>query len=290
MWGIKSAGRYQEPIYEYRGQGIGELKQKAQVLGGLECQIAAKLGRRKQCCVDGAKSTTLGTGVKPPKSLGTDQKFGLTGEPMYGGQSKTSKLNNNRFHTDMHLEATGHWGLDMQAKGVCNLIRDLHQAKTLPTLGSDQVTSDLNLTTISTWEGLNPPRLVTNGAAVSGKDWDQLRRENKCRRRNLKATRDYATQWTAYEGAGTPIAPTDNALQPPHCNSMCPVGQALQHPAASLLNDWAQLGYPTKMECPWTKEQMLEAVEQGKHHSALTPDTITHFAAEVVEKVHTNQA
>jgi hypothetical protein len=71
---------------------------------------------------------------------------------------------------------------------------------------------------------------------------------------------------------------------------MCPVGQALQHPAASLLGNWAQLGCPTKMGRPWTKEQMWEAVERGPHRSVLTPDAVAQFAAEEVEKVRTNQA
>jgi hypothetical protein len=71
---------------------------------------------------------------------------------------------------------------------------------------------------------------------------------------------------------------------------MCPAGQALQHPVDSLLNKWAQLGYPTEPGCPWTKEQRWEAVEWVPHCSALTPDAIAHFAAEVAEKVRTNQA
>jgi hypothetical protein len=144
--------------------------------------------------MDTAESLTLGTGVIPPKSLGTDQKFGLTGEPLYGGQGKTSKFNNNLFHTDMHSEATGHWGSATQAKGVCNHVRELHQATTLPTQDSDQANGDLNLTTIPSWESLNPPRLAMSGAAVSGQERDQLCKENKCRRHNLKATRDYAAQ------------------------------------------------------------------------------------------------
>ncbi len=175
MWGIKSAHRYQAPIYENRGQGIREPKQKERVLGGLECQIVAKLGQRMRCSVDAAKSPTLGTEVKPPTSLGTDQKFGLTGEPLCGGQGKTSKLNNNLFHMDMPLEATGHWGSAMNAKRVCDHVRKLHQATTLPTKDSDQATGDLDLTTIiSTWEGLNPPWLAASGVAVSGKDWDNV--------------------------------------------------------------------------------------------------------------------
>jgi hypothetical protein len=79
---------------------------------------------------------------------------------------------------DMHLDATGHWGSATHAKGICNHVRKLHQATTLPTQDSDQATGDLNLTTIYTWEGLNSPQLATSGAAVSGKDRDQLRKEN----------------------------------------------------------------------------------------------------------------
>jgi hypothetical protein len=192
-----------------------------------------------RCSVNAAESPTLGTGVVPPKGLGTDQKIGLTGKPLYQGQGKTSKSNNNLFHMDMHSEATGHWRSATHAKGICNHVRKLHQATTLPTQDSDQAAGDLNLTTISTWEGLNPPRLAMSGAAMRGKELDQLRKENKYRRHNLKATRDYAAQWTAYESTGMPIAPTDHALGPPHHNSMCSARQALQHPAASLLNKWA---------------------------------------------------
>jgi len=43
-----------------------------------------------RCSIDAAKSPILGTGVEPPKSLGTDQKIGLTGELLYGGQGKNS--------------------------------------------------------------------------------------------------------------------------------------------------------------------------------------------------------
>jgi hypothetical protein len=191
----------------------------------------------------------------------------------------------------MHSEATRHLRLDTQAKEVSANVREVNQqVKTFKTQDSDQTTGDLNLTIIPTWEGLNPPQLETNGAAVSGKDWDQLHKENKRHCHNLKATRDYTAQWTAFEGTGMPIAPTDHALRPPHRNSMCLMGQALQHPVASLLSNWAQLGCGTKTGHPWTKEQMWEAVEWGPHCSALTLNAVAHFAAEVVEKVLINQA
>ncbi len=173
------------------GRAAPRLNKRLTALGGLKCEIAAKLGQRMRCSVNAAKSFTLGMGVKPPKCLGTDQIFGLTGEPLYGGQGKTGKLNNNLFHTaDMHSEATGDWGSATQAKGICNHIRELHQATTLPAQDSDHTTSDHNLTTIPTWEGLNLPWLVTSGAAVSEQDQDQLHKENKCQPCNLKATGD----------------------------------------------------------------------------------------------------
>ncbi len=35
---------------------------------------------------------------------------------------------------------------------------------------------------------------------------------------------------------------------------------------------------------------MWEAVERGPHRSATTPEAIKHFAKEIKEKLHTNQA
>jgi hypothetical protein len=40
----------------------------------------------------------------------------------------------------------------------------------------------------------------------------------------------------------------------------------------------------------WTKEEIWEAVKQGPHQSALTPEAVAHFAEEAAEKVRTNQA
>ncbi len=71
---------------------------------------------------------------------------------------------------------------------------------------------------------------------------------------------------------------------------MCPMGRALQHPAAELLKDWATVGCPTKTGKPWSKTKIWEAVEQGPHCLALSPEAIKHFAVEAVEKVRTKQA
>jgi hypothetical protein len=71
---------------------------------------------------------------------------------------------------------------------------------------------------------------------------------------------------------------------------MCPNGQALHHPAAKLLKDWATFGCPTKTGKPWSKSEICKAIERGPHCSALSPDAIAHFTAEADKKVQTNQA
>ena len=66
---------------------------------------------------------------------------------------------------------------------------------------------------------------------------------------------------------------------------MFPAGIATLNSARELLTEWSQLGCPTKMGQPWSKEKMWEAVAQGPHQSSLSPDALSHFAAESAEKV-----
>jgi hypothetical protein len=84
------------------------------------------------------------------------------------------------------------------------------------------------------------------------------------------------------------LDPTNHTTCPPHQNSMCPTGRALQHPAANLLQEWATFGCPTKTGKPWLKTKMWEAVTRGPHCSALSPEAITHFVAEAAEKALKN--
>ena len=81
-------------------------------------------------------------------------------------------------------------------------------------------------------------------------------------------------------------------IQPPkvYCNSMCPSGRALAHPAAGLLKEWAILGCPTCTGKLWTKDEMWEAVARGPHQSVLSPEALAHFAEEANEKIRTKQA
>jgi hypothetical protein len=71
---------------------------------------------------------------------------------------------------------------------------------------------------------------------------------------------------------------------------MCPTGIATAHPAGALLAEWATMGCPTRTGCPWTKEEIWEAVERGPHQSALSPNAIAHFAEESVAKIKAGQA
>ena len=97
--------------------------------------------------------------------------------------------------------------------------------------------------------------------------------------------------WTQHQGLMNTITPTDHAACPRHRNSMCPNGQAFQHPTANLLKEWATLGCPTQIGKPsWLKEEMWEAVTRGPHSSAQSPKVIAHFKAEAAGKVRTNQA
>ena len=71
---------------------------------------------------------------------------------------------------------------------------------------------------------------------------------------------------------------------------MCPTGRALSHPAADTLRKWATFGCPTRTGRNWTNDEIWEAVEQGPHRSATSPEAIEHFAVEIQEKRQTKQA
>jgi hypothetical protein len=71
---------------------------------------------------------------------------------------------------------------------------------------------------------------------------------------------------------------------------MCLAGIATSHPAGRRLAEWAQLGCPTKTGCPWTKDEIWQAVARGPHQSSRLQDALAHFAEESVAKVAAGQA
>ena len=66
---------------------------------------------------------------------------------------------------------------------------------------------------------------------------------------------------------------------------MAPQALALKHEAAAILRDWEQFGCPTATGRDWTTKEIQAAIDCGPHKSALKPDVIKHFAAEVADKV-----
>jgi hypothetical protein len=117
-----------------------------------------------------------------------------------------------------------------------------------------------------------------------------MRRENKQRRQELRAEQPLISPWSHYEDEKMTESPTNHGARPTSWNSMCTMGRALKHPAATVLKEWAQFGCPTRTGKPWTKEKMWEAVARGPHRSAISPKAIAHFKEEAAEKVRTNQA
>ncbi len=71
---------------------------------------------------------------------------------------------------------------------------------------------------------------------------------------------------------------------------MCPMGLALKHPAAAMLQEYVTYGCPAKMGKEWTKAEIWEAVKRGPHVSALSVEALEHFKEEARKKVATGQA
>ncbi len=138
--------------------------------------------------------------------------------------------------------------------------------------------------------GLDQPLLDYTNREVTGDNRCQLCKQNKKKKQQLRALQHRGSQWTDHTGT----VPCDTTplprLREPYRNSMCPTGRALHHPAAKILHEWATLGCPTSMGRDWTKSEMWEAVEWGPHRSAMSPEALEHFAVEIREKLHKNQA
>jgi hypothetical protein len=71
---------------------------------------------------------------------------------------------------------------------------------------------------------------------------------------------------------------------------MCPSGEALHHPAAALLSEYATTGCPVETGQNWTMEQLEAAVERGPHSSALVPEAMKQHAEELEIKIQKGQA
>jgi hypothetical protein len=192
---------------------------------------AAKLSQRNRCPVNGAKmKARQGKGVEPQRVNTPDDDLQVIGEPLYGGKGKSSGLIYN--HCDCPpLDTRDHAG-----------------GQPSPSTITDTAFSADPETTA--YAGLNQPRLQSSNSVVLGEAKKQMRRKNKQRRQALRAKQTFISPWTQHQGLMDTITPTDHTACPPHRNSMCPNGLALQHPAAELLKDWATFECPTHTGTP----------------------------------------
>ena len=242
------------------------------MLGPTACMWAAKLSQRNRCPVNAAEMKAhQGKGLEPQQVNTPDNEFQVIGEPLYGGKGKSSGLMYNHCGLPP-LDTRDHAGGQPSPR----------------TITDTAFRADLET---AAYAGLNQPRLQSSNSVVLGKAKKQMRHENKQRPQALRADQTLISPWTQHQGLVDTITPTDHTACPPHRNSMCPNGLALQHPAAELLHEWATFGWcPTHTGTPWTKEEMWEAVTRGLHSSARSPEAIAHFKTKAAEKVRTNQA
>ena len=64
----------------------------------------------------------------------------------------------------------------------------------------------------------------------------------------------------------------------------------MHHSAAVQLLQYASGGCPAKTGKPWSKAELIEAIERGPHVSALDKAPMKQLQSEVAEKVKSGQA
>lgn len=138
---------------------------------------------------------------------------------------------------------------------------------------------------------LRPPIIHATGKIATGATTPQLRKQNKLHRQETLLTQPVTSQWHRHQGSTLVDDDHWDKREKTSAESeMAPQGRALQHEAATILKDWEQFGCPTATGKDWTTAQMQAAIDRGPHKSALEPDALKHFAAEVADKVAKGQA
>jgi hypothetical protein len=137
----------------------------AAVLGPLLCTWAAKLEQQTRCPIDAVEATGKGPiVVEPPRTMSNKRVFKLTREPLYGGKGKRSGLTSNDHDTVLN--------------GVCINAEDISQP---------DKHNDNQVLIGNKFKGLQQPCLQGTKSIVRGEDKTIMRRENKLRRRELRA-------------------------------------------------------------------------------------------------------
>jgi len=133
---------------------------------------------------------------------------------------------------------------------------------------------------------LHPPIINATGEIATGATMPQLQKQNKLHRQETLLTQPVTFQWHRHQGSTLlDDDHTDKCEKTSAESEMAPQGRALQHEAAPILKDWEQFGCPTATGKDWTTAQIQAGIDRGPHKSALEPDALKHFAAEVADKV-----
>ena len=177
----------------------------AAALGPMDAAIAQKFQRTVGAAVDPTVGRVVIDDNETTGKISQHEQFKTGTEIMYGGQGKTLDIN--------HLITTK-----------------------IPIRTNDEHTAS-DSTLLTTNGGLAQPLLDYTNGEVTGDDKRQLRKQNKRKKRLLKALQQRGSQWTDHTGT----VPCDTAQLPrsrePYRNSMCPTGRALHHPAANILRE-----------------------------------------------------
>ncbi len=95
-----------------------------------------------------------------------------------------------------------------------------------------------------TYGGLQQPTMNITGTPVIGRARTLHRRENKQRRQALQATQPLdVSYWTCHKGD---YNVGERTKRRQYRNEMCPANDALRHPAAEILQEYASFGCPAR--------------------------------------------
>jgi hypothetical protein len=157
--------------------------------------------------------------------------FGVAVEPIKGrvvideNETKGKILQHEQFKTGTELM----YGGQGKILGINHLITN----KIPPRTNDEHTANDGTLSTTN--GGLAQPLLEYMNGEVTGDDKQQLQKQNKRKKRLLKALQQRGSQWTDHTGT----VPCNISQLPrsrePYRNSMRPTGRALHHPVANIL-------------------------------------------------------
>ena len=255
-------------------------------------------GQSKQLTVDAGysgqpKQLPVDAGVRKDDYSGQSKQLPVVAgvrKDDYSGQSK-------QLTVDAGVRKDDYSGQSEQLPVDAGVRKDDYSGQ------SEQLTVDASgkaHANVANMDGLRPPQLY-DGTRVTGSNKKRLRIENKQERRKRQAQQqrdiDYWSHQNDNVGGTESWRQVKYSVPTPkqprlasYRGGMCPSGDALRHPAASLLNQYAKHGCPVETGKNWTLAQMEAAIQRGPHVSALEPEAMEQLEREVKNKVEMKQA